>query len=486
LEIQLPIPMNFRRTNLIALLLIFSFCTAAQDSSNSLQPLSNNYFKTVSERASKLDEKLDRKSQKALEQFQKQEERIRKKLSKIDSSKAVEVFGRASEKYNSLEQKLEKGILSKSYNASLDTILTSLKFLQQNPQWLSKGIEAKQKLKDAFGKVEDLKTKFQKAEEIKKFIKERRQYLKEQLSQLGFAKDLKRLNKQVYYFSQQINEYKSVFNDHKKAEKKALELLSKTKLFQNFLRKNSELASLFRLPGNPDDPVTQASLAGLQTRAQVNGLIQQQLSAGGPAAQAQFQQNMQQAQSQLNQLKNKLSQFGGGASDMEMPEGFKPNNQKTKGFIDRIELGTNIQSQKANGYFPVTTDLGLSIGYKLNDRSILGIGASYKMGLGKDIRHVKVSHQGAGLRSFVDWKIKGSFWVSGGYEMNYRSEFREIGILKEFNAWQRSGLVGISKIISIQSRFFKKTKLQLLWDLLSYEQVPRTRPIVFRIGYNLK
>jgi hypothetical protein len=370
--------MKFHHLHLTIILFCISHYSIAQDSLSFNKTISDNYLETV---AGKVEEKLDRQSQKALERFQKQEARLYQKLSKIDSSKAAALLNKGTDQYKSLEQRLENGMLSKSYNASLDTVFTSLKFLQQNSECLSKSKDAREKLQQAIGKVGGLESKFQKAEEIKKFLKERRQYLKKQLNNLGFAKELKKLNKQAYYFSQQINEYKSIFSDHKKAEKKALVLLSKTKLFQHFLRKNSELASLFRLAGNPDDPVTQASLAGLQTRAQVNGLIQQQLAASGPAAQAQFQQNMQQAQSQLNQLKNKLSQFGGGGSDMEMAEGFKPNNQKTKKFLDRLELGTNIQTQKANGYFPVTTDLGLSIGYKLNDRSIVGMGASYKMGL---------------------------------------------------------------------------------------------------------
>ncbi|MEI9942908.1 MAG: hypothetical protein WDN26_01685 [Chitinophagaceae bacterium] len=94
--------------------------------------------------------------------------------------------------------------------------------------------------------MKGLQNSFQKAEDIKKFLKERRQYLKEQLQQLGFAKELKKLNKQVYYYSEQLNEYKTLLKDHKKAERKAIELLSKTKIFKDFMRKNSQLASLFR------------------------------------------------------------------------------------------------------------------------------------------------------------------------------------------------------------------------------------------------
>ena len=49
-----------------------------------------------------------------------------------------------------------------------------------------------------------------------------------------------------------------------------------------------------------------------------------------------------------------------------------------------------------------------------------------------------------------------------------------------------AGLLGISKVVSIKSKLFKKTRVMLLWDMLSYQQVPRTQPVVFRIGYTIK
>ena len=134
--------------------------------------ISDNYLETVAGKAGKVEEKLDRQSQKALERFKKQEARLYKKLSKINSSKASALINKATDQYKSLEQRLEKKLLSKSYNASLDTVFTSLKFLQQNSEWLSKSKDAKEKLHQAIGKVGGLKSKFQKAEEIKKFLKE--------------------------------------------------------------------------------------------------------------------------------------------------------------------------------------------------------------------------------------------------------------------------------------------------------------------------
>jgi hypothetical protein len=35
----------------------------------------------------------------------------------------------------------------------------------------------------------------------------------------------------------------------------------------------------------------------------------------------------------------------------------------------------------------------------------------------------------------------------------------------------------------MKSKFFKQTTLSLLWDFLSYQNVPKTQPLLFRIGY---
>jgi hypothetical protein len=53
--------------------------------------------------------------------------------------------------------------------------------------------------------------------------------------------------------------------------------------------------------------------------------------------------------------------------------------------------------------------LGLSVGYKLNDKSIIGIGASYKIGWGSSWKNISITNQGVGLRSFIDWQLKGAF-----------------------------------------------------------------------------
>jgi hypothetical protein len=446
---------------------------------------SSKYFDAVNKKAENLSDNLNRKSQKVLARMQKEEVKLQKKLAKIDSLAANNVFKDANDKYKQLQNKISGSQSLSQYIPRLDTLATSLKFLEQNQELLENVKDAKEKLDEASSKLKEFQSKLRSAEDIRQFLKERREYLKQQLEKFGLTKQLKKINKEVYYYAQQINEYKEILKDPNKIEKKAIELLSKTKLFQDFMKKNSMLASLFRMPvDDPNDPAYLASLAGLQTRSQVNSLIQNQIAAGGAGAQQQFSQNLQGAQSLLQQLKDKINKWGGGNSDDVMPEGFKPNNQKTKSFFQRLEFGTNIQTQKSTNFFPTISDVGLSLGYKLNDRSIVGLGTSFKVGWGTGWNNIHISQQGLAFRSFIDWKFKGSIWISGGYEQNLKTVITRIDQLRDLSAWQQSGLLGISKVVSVKSKLFKKTKVQLLWDFLSYQQIPRAQPIIFRIGYN--
>jgi hypothetical protein len=134
--------------------------------------------------------------------------------------------------------------------------------------------------------------------------------------------------------------------------------------------------------------------------------------------------------------------------------------------------------------FPVTSDIGLSLGYKLNNKSVIGVGASYKMGLGTGWNNIRLSNEGVGIRSFIDYKIRGSLFISGGYEQNYRAAFYSLEQLRGLSGWQSSGLIGLSKKYKVSKKL--KGSVQLLWDFLSYQQKPQTQAVLFRVGYSLK
>lgn len=463
----------------IIIFTLITYYINAQDSTRIKIP--ENYLDKIFSSAIDIERKLDGNNDKALARWRKKEEKIKNKLAKTDPSNVEDIFADAEQKYKELEQKLRSKPKSKKYIPSLDTLLSALKLIEKYPRLFSQIINSKRDLNATISKLNSLEEKFQHAEEIKEFLKERKKFLVDKLGATVFARQLKKLNKQCYYYSEQINGYKTILKDRKKAERKIIQLLSQTKLFKDFMRKNSMLASLFRLPG--DEP-SALSLAGLQTRSQLNDLIQRQVAAGGPNAQEQFSRNLQDAQSRLNELKNKVSKFGGNSSDIEMPEGFKPNPEKTKSFFQRIQLNADFQTTRHNNLFPLNSDLGFSIGYKLNAKSIIAIGSSFKLGWGTGFNHIRLTSQGVAVRGGIGWKLKGNLFIAGNYEQNYFSSINNVSQLRNSNSWKTSALLGLNK--KYKTGKGRGAEIKLLYDFFYNRPPIRTQPLIVRFGYNLK
>jgi hypothetical protein len=450
----------------------------AQDSSAyaKLYSLPDKLFAGISSQTARLEQKLERQTQRYLQRLARQERRMRDKLWKKDSVAAKALFDDAAAKYAALQH--DAITFPKTYNGHIDSLQTAFSFLQKQKDGGVSSKDALSKYAAVAANLQQLQGKFDQTEKIKQFLKERQQHLKQQLQQFGLVKEFRKFQQDIYYYRSQVDEYKRLLDDPSRLEAKLLDLVTRIPAFRDFFNKHSALAGMFRLPAN--DPAM--PIAGLQTRASVQQLLESRFGSGPDVSRA-MQQNMQSAQQQLQQLKDKVMNLGQNGADLDLP-GFKPNTAKTKSFWQRIELGANMQSTRGNSYFPVTSDLALSAGYRLNNRSVVGLGASYKLGWGQGIRQIKLTNEGAGLRSFIDWQMKGSIYLSGGFEYNYQQPFDDVRQLYSADNWHRSGLIGVSKIVAVQSKFLKKTKLQLLWDFLSYEQVPRSQPLKFRVGYS--
>jgi hypothetical protein len=471
-------------TGIVILIGLCCMCQAAQsqDTSslyNRLHNFPEKFFQSINSKSEKLQNKVLSQTEKYLARLERQERRLKKKLARKDTLAAEQLFGNINERYAALREQLQSkssGLsnLNSDYSGHVDSMKTVLSFLQQQ-RVLQSSDELQKKLGSAIQCYSAVQGQFAKVQDIKKILKERQAQLQAEFENFGMVKELKALKKQVYYYRAQMDEYRNIFSNPSRIEEKALELAGKIPAFKDFFGKYSDIASV---PSTPGNSIT--ALQGLQSRANVQQLLQHRMTMGGPSAQQVVQQNIQMAQEKLTQLKDQITRLGG--SDLDIPD-FKPNHQKTRSFFKRLEFGSNLQSTKSNFFFPTTTDLGISVGFKINDQSVIGIGSSYKIGWGTDIQHIDISHQGVGIRSFLDWKIKGSFYASGGFEYNYQKPFASPQQLYNLNAWQQSGLVGVSKIISFKSKLFKKTKAQLLWDFLSYQQMPRTQAIKFRFGY---
>jgi hypothetical protein len=443
----------------------------------------------IQSKAAKLNSQLTDQTERYLQKMARREAALQKKIARVDSAGAQRLFSGSAQQYAALQQQMRVDTggkdhsFSGTYPAYLDSLQGSAKFLQQNPQLVGSGGQAP--LQGAATQLQTLQGKMMDADAAQAFVQQRKHLLAQYLAQHSnlqgvLGSSYAGMNQQAYYYSQQLRQYKEMWTDPDALEQKALALLNRLPAFQTFMKNNSMLGGLFNVPGSYG---SSQALSGLQTKDQIAQLVQGQVSSGGAGGDAALQGSLQSAESQLDGYKSRLSQLGAGNGNMDVPD-FKPNDQKTKTFWKRLQYGTDFQTTRNNYMFPMTTDFGLSIAYKLGRGNLVGVGASYKLGWGNGIQHIAFSNQGVGLRSFVQIKIKGSFSATGGFEYNYNTPFTAYQQLKVIQDWTRSGLVGVTKTLAVKNRVFKNTTLSLLWDFLSYQQVPKTPPFLFRIGYN--
>ncbi|KIC89217.1 hypothetical protein [Flavihumibacter sp. ZG627] len=441
--------------------------------------ISDRFLATLKKKALNEKSRMEKLGSKYFDKIKNEEKKLYRKLYKKDSLQARSLFGNVDSVYNHMKAEasihsLTSGPREHFYNGRLDSLQTTLKFLSLDNSNIAEGVPSN--LSQAKEAYQRLQAQFTQSTYLEQALLARRQAIASQLSNHPLAKELKAYHQQVQYYQQQLRQAREWLDQPDVLANKLLSYASRLPLFRAFMEKHSAFAAIFPTP-DPTVPLT--GLGGLQTRTALQTQMGSSLGIANP--QAQLQQGLGQAEQELRNLKDKLSQGQWGDAG-EMPA-YKTNEQTTKSLWQRLEWGSNLQSTRSNNYFPTTSDLGLSLGYKLNQKSILGIGASYKLGLGRDWRHVRLTHEGMGLRSFLDWKLKGSFWVSGGAELNHRNRIEDLALLKQPDNWQQSALVGIT-------RKFKVGKMQsdarLLYDFLSARQVPRTQPLVFRIGYTFK
>lgn len=461
---------------------VLKYNAKADSAIQTVQDIPLKYIKQVDQKIDKYSDRITSKTEKTLAKLIKWENKIKGLLEKTSPETAKKLFSNDQLTFTSLLQKIKEGKsvaenYKATYNEYRDKLSTGLKYIQTQKDQLN--TQYIKPASEATAKIDQLEKDVANTEAVEKFIKERKkQLVEEAVKYIGKSKYLAKIDKESYYYIETLRNYKEIFSDTKKAEQTALIILNKIPAFKEFVAKNSMLASLF---GSPLNSASTASIAGLQTRSGVNNLIQNQIGSGGPNIKDLVSQNLNQAQTEISQLKDKVSKAGGNSSDMEIPD-FKPKEQKPKTFLQRLEFGSNFQTAKSNSLLPVTADIALSLGYKINDKSVIGIGASYKMGLGS-IERIKITHEGIGLRSFIDWKLKKQFFISGGFEMNYNAQFKNISQLHQYDDWQQAGLIGLSKKINKKGKWFKGTTFQLLYDVMYQSHAPVSQPLLFRTGY---
>jgi hypothetical protein len=445
-----------------------------------LRDLSTRDIRKLERKYATLEAGIQRSDALALEDMQRSEARLQNKISGPDSSAAKRIFTGASTQYQRLSAQIATAPQAltgsaRTYLSRLDSLQTTLHFLT-GPA--ASGIPAAkiQQLQSLSQELQQVQAKWAQASAVQSFIQQREQFLQQKLSGYNANALLSSVNRKAWYYQQQLAQYKNELNDPEKIGQMLLNAVRQLPTFQSFWQKNSLLAQLFPLPANYGTPM---ALNGLQSRADIQQLLQ---GRGTVSANSDYaSQQVEQGQSTLDKLKEKVGSVGGtsGSGDMTLPN-FTPDGQHGKSLWHRLEYGFNIQNGSQTSWLPVTTDLAVTLGYKFSDKVVAGVGAGFLLGLGSGIQSIHLSSQGISLRAYTDIRLKGGWWLSGGLEDNYYQALAPLADLPSINEWQQSLLTGLMRKWSIGKR---SANMQLLFDWLYARQTPQGQPLKFRIGY---
>lgn len=462
--------------------------------------LSVKYAKTIDQKITRFNSQTTAYTCQALDNMIEREKKMQRRMAKSDSSLSKKLFSYSIDSLQKLKTAISTTtsratrLINGSYFPYTDTLKQSLAFLQKASGTAGQATALGSQLTSSLQQVDALEGRFSTIASIQTFIQQRQQVLNDALGKLPqYAGDLQQLNKTAYYYSAQIGEYKSTLKDPAKIERKVLDIAEQSPAFQKLMQDNGQLSGLFTdrgsfasLPVSGNIPIVN----GLPSRAMLQQYMRTTIPAmGATNPLSQVEQQFSDAGSQLGSMLNKLDQSGnnvaGGnpANAANTVTGFTPNSQKTKPFGQRLEWGIDFQFGKAVNYLPATANLGIKLGYKLNDRLSAGIGAGYLIGMGTGWKDIRLSNQGVGLRSYLKWQVKKGWNIQGGSEFNYMTAFSGIRQLRQFQAWQSSALLGISKQYKVSRKI--KGNFQVLYDFLYRQHIPNTQPVLFRLGYDL-
>ena len=230
----------------------------------------------IKKKYASLNDLIQRRTERMLSRMEKKELALQQALQSKDSVKAKELFSGTKAKYDQLNSLLHSRLdlnfqfPLKQYVAGADSTHTALRFLMQNSNTGAAAPKQFQQIQAASHQLQVTEGKLQQADEIKTFVCQREQQLKDQLTRYGLGKQLLAVNKEAFYAQQQLAEYKAIINDKQRLEEQLLSRLNQVPAFADFMQKHSYLNQLFGLPADYGSPT---SLVGLQTKDQVQALL---------------------------------------------------------------------------------------------------------------------------------------------------------------------------------------------------------------------
>src|ERR1700754_515841 len=172
-------------------------------------------------RTANLNQQLTQQTTKYLQKMEQREDRMQKKLSGVDSNAAKQLFANSQQQYAALMQKIRTDTgsrnapLTGTYMPYLDSLKGAMGFLQKNPGLVN---GAGGQLGGASSQLQALQAKMTDASQAQAFIQQRKQQISQYISQHAnlqglLGKQSTGLNQDVYYYSQQLRQYREMWNN---------------------------------------------------------------------------------------------------------------------------------------------------------------------------------------------------------------------------------------------------------------------------------
>ena len=295
---------------------------------------------------------------------------------------------------------------------------------------------------------------------------QRKEYWKAQAN--GDSKNgkwLSKMEKERYYYTAQINEYRKPLRDPSNMDDKLMSALRGDPRFADFAA---------TLPAKPQNP------AKMQPRQMVQEMMQTQATAIDADPTKLIQDAKTRGNEILGNLSAQSTSFGNIDNAAQMPK-FTPNPYKTKSFWQRVDVGFNLQFDNRTRFMPSTGVAGAQAAFNFNPKFSVGVLADYRFGMG-DIKNIRLSHAGADYGAFANYKILKMFGLQVGYERNWRVEM-EMNEIQYPATWSNSALAGLTWEYGVGKK--AKGTVGVFYDFMYKKHTPESNAVLWRMGWKM-
>ncbi|MBX7052565.1 MAG: hypothetical protein K1X54_11065, partial [Flavobacteriales bacterium] len=146
------------------------------------------------------------------------------------------------------------------------------------------------------------------------------------------------------------------------------------------------------------------------------------------------------------------------------------NPLKTKRPIDRFKVNCNFQLDPSTRFFPSSGMLSLGLAYQYLPSGCVGMSFTYNQPLPKRVfssenREIMPVGKGYGMRTFVDYRLKGNLFIMAGYDFGLRSEIQSNKKNQTDLVHYQSALMGLKVRYSSKKSRGQPT-MEILYDFL--------------------